>query len=70
MHVSNNCPTNVYYVDVAIKSYATSTLTGITFDGFIDCTSGWSKGKTISAPFKSTDSCQWYTVRNILEDSY
>ena len=38
MHVSNNCPTNVYYVDVAIKSYATSTLTGITFDGFIDCT--------------------------------
>jgi len=28
----------VLYVDVAIKSYAISSLTGSTFDGFIDCT--------------------------------
>jgi hypothetical protein len=26
------------HVDVAIKSYGISILTGITFDGFIDCT--------------------------------
>ena len=29
----------VLHVDVAIKSYAISILTGSTFDGFIDCTS-------------------------------
>ena len=29
---------NVLHVDVAIKSYAISILTGSTFDGFIDCT--------------------------------
>ena len=29
---------NVQHVDVAIKSYAVSILTGSTFDGFIDCT--------------------------------
>ena len=28
----------VHHVDVAIKSYAISILTGSTFDGFIDCT--------------------------------
>ena len=28
----------VLYVDVAIKCYATSSETGSTFDGFIDCT--------------------------------
>ena len=28
----------VLYVDVAIKSYAISPMTGSTFDGFIDCT--------------------------------
>ena len=28
---------NVLHVDVAIKSYAISILTGSTFDGFIDC---------------------------------
>jgi hypothetical protein len=27
-----------YNMDVAIKSYAISFLTGSTFDGFIDCT--------------------------------
>ena len=28
----------VQHVDVAIKSYVISILTGSTFDGFIDCT--------------------------------
>ena len=36
-HVSNWL-SHVLNVDVAIKSYAISSLTGSTFDGFIDCT--------------------------------
>ena len=31
----------VLYVDVAIKSYAISPMTGSTFDGFINCTLHW-----------------------------
>ena len=36
----------VLHVDVAIKSYAISILTGSTFDGFIDCTNIKQKGWT------------------------
>ena len=36
--MSTNPLKNVQTVDVAIKSYVISILTGSTFDGFIDCT--------------------------------
>jgi hypothetical protein len=44
-----------YNMDVAIKSYAISFLTGNTFDGFIDCTLEQQKGPARPNSNSSTD---------------
>ena len=52
-------------VDVAIKSYAMSILTGSTFDGFIDCTNIKQKGWT-STPWMDFYSVNtWDEFQNI-----